>query len=84
MVGFPLLGLVPPFYSRNLEHIHWDQATVLRQAGILSTHVSVEGSEPLRLRLPVAGVESTEMLLNPYLHNSNEMLKPEWTSTQPI
>ncbi|KAF9535013.1 hypothetical protein CPB83DRAFT_843335 [Crepidotus variabilis] len=58
------------------EHIHWDQATVLRQAGILPTHLPLPSGGSLRL--PVAGVESAEMLSDPSSHNSNEMMSSEW------
>ncbi|KAF8914153.1 hypothetical protein CPB84DRAFT_1669963 [Gymnopilus junonius] len=66
------------------EHIWWDQATVLRQAGILPSHLpfSDTKAEPgvpsARLRLPVAGVESAQKLINEIEGRSNEMFGPEW------
>jgi len=57
------------------EHIWWDQATVLRQVGILPTHLpypAVGGHQ--QLRLPVAGVECAEMLINEANGKSNEMM----------
>lgn len=44
------------------EHIYWDQASVLAQLGLLDA-----------LKLPVAGVESAEKVLNPKLP-SNELM----------
>jgi carboxymethylenebutenolidase len=62
------------------EHIWWDQATVLRQAGILPTHVPFSGPDGLSgtLRLPVAGAESAHMLLDEINGKSNEMMGPDW------
>lgn len=44
------------------EHIYWDQASVLAQLGLLDT-----------AKLPVAGIESAEKVLNPKLP-SNELM----------
>jgi carboxymethylenebutenolidase len=44
------------------EHIYWDQASVLAQLGLIDTQ-----------KLPVAGVESAEKVLNPKLP-SNELM----------
>ncbi|HJT65699.1 MAG TPA: dienelactone hydrolase family protein [Pyrinomonadaceae bacterium] len=46
------------------EHIYWDQASVLAQLGLLDAR-----------RLPVAGVESAEKVLNPQLP-SNTLMHP--------
>ncbi|HEX6046006.1 MAG TPA: dienelactone hydrolase family protein [Pyrinomonadaceae bacterium] len=45
------------------EHIYWDQASVLAQLGLIDA-----------AKLPVAGVESAEKVLNPKLP-SNELMK---------
>ena len=45
------------------EHIYWDQASVLAQLGLIET-----------AKLPVAGVETAEKVLNPSLP-ANEMMK---------
>lgn len=45
------------------EHIYWDQASVLAQLGLIDVS-----------KLPVAGVESAEKVLNPKLQ-SNELMK---------
>jgi carboxymethylenebutenolidase len=45
------------------EHIYWDQASVLAQLGLIDSQ-----------KLPVAGVESAEKVLNPKLP-SNELMK---------
>jgi carboxymethylenebutenolidase len=67
------------------EHIWWDQATALRQAGILPSHLpfnddvnGIKGS----LRLPVAGVESAEKLVDESKGQSNQMFGPEWGLTR--
>ena len=66
------------------EHIWWDQATVLRQAGILPSFVPFPdpnegaGGASTLLRLPVAGVESAHILLDKSKARSNEMMGPEW------
>jgi len=68
----------------NIEHIWWDQATVLRQAGILPSFLPFSdpnegaGGASALLRLPVAGVESAHMLLDESKGRSNEMFSPEW------
>lgn len=69
-----------PFLRRyNLEHIWWDQATALLQAGILPNYVphsTPEGQK--KLRLPVAGVESARLLVNEMDRESNEMFGSDW------
>jgi carboxymethylenebutenolidase len=45
------------------EHIYWDQASVLVQLGLIDSQ-----------KLPVAGVESAEKVLDPGLP-SNELLR---------
>ena len=47
------------------EHIYWDQASVLAQLGLIDT-----------AKLPVAGVETAEKVLNPKLP-ANELMKRE-------
>lgn len=60
------------------EHIWWDQATALRQAGVLPTHLPYPGYEGNQtLRLPVAGAESAQMLLE-VSGASNGMFGSEW------
>src|SRR5215472_17166255 len=46
------------------EHIYWDQASVLAQLGLLDSE-----------KLPVAGVESAEKVLNPKLPSNELMLR---------
>jgi len=66
------------------EHIWWDQATVLRQAGILPSFLPFPeanadaGGASVLLRLPVAGVESAYMLLDESKGKSNDMFSSEW------
>lgn len=68
------------FDTQNLaEHIWWDQATALLQAGALPTHLPYPGPEGNQiLRLPVAGAESAYMLLDEANSTSNEMFGTEW------
>ncbi|HZN09750.1 MAG TPA: ester cyclase, partial [Pyrinomonadaceae bacterium] len=62
-VEVPLVAIVH-FRDGKLahEHIYWDQATVLAQLGLIDA-----------AKLPVAGVESAEKVLNPKLP-SNELM----------
>ncbi|PNY28980.1 Uncharacterized protein TCAP_01100 [Tolypocladium capitatum] len=60
------------------EHIWWDQATALRQAGVLPTHVaSPDGG---MVKLPAAGAECARLLVDKRPEGSNEMLDPGWAS----
>ncbi|KAF9569437.1 NTF2-like protein [Agrocybe pediades] len=69
------------------EHIWWDQATALKQAGVLPSYVPFTDSNasasdgPKLLRLPVAGVESANMLIDESKGTSNEMFGPDWGVT---
>ncbi|KAG6833617.1 hypothetical protein H0H87_004244 [Tephrocybe sp. NHM501043] len=61
------------------EHIWWDQATALRQADILPTHLpypALEGKKSLRL--PVTGAESAAMLADEASGMSNAMFGNDW------
>ncbi|KAF5388214.1 hypothetical protein D9615_000053 [Tricholomella constricta] len=61
------------------EHIWWDQATALRQAGVLPSHVPYPTPEgDWSLRLPVAGPESAAMLLDEANGKSNLMFEDDW------
>ncbi|KAG6879507.1 hypothetical protein C0992_002003 [Termitomyces sp. T32_za158] len=61
------------------EHIWWDQATALRQAGILPTHLPYPVPDGIkRLRLPVAGIESATMLAAEANGESNIMFGNDW------
>ncbi|KAF8665700.1 hypothetical protein AX16_000152 [Volvariella volvacea WC 439] len=62
------------------EHIWWDQASALLQAGILPTHVPHPSGQGM-LRLPVAGVEAADMLLDETNGTSNEMLDSKWATS---
>lgn len=89
MVSDYFLVLPHAYFERNYnlgntEHIWWDQATVLRQAGILPSSLPFPdpnedaGGVSALLRLPVAGVESARKLLDESKGRSNEMFGPEW------
>lgn len=41
-----------------------------------------EGTAPAMLRLPIAGVESANMLIDESKGKSNEMLGPDWGISQ--
>ncbi|KAG6889043.1 hypothetical protein C0995_004326 [Termitomyces sp. Mi166 len=61
------------------EHIWWDQATALRQAHILPTHLPFSTPEgEKRLRLPIAGAESAAMLADEANGKSNIMFGNDW------
>ena len=62
------------------EHIWWDQGTALLQAGVLPSHVNHSDGQ---LRLPVAGEESSRLLLDETDGESNQMFGPEWGVSRP-
>ncbi|KJZ73933.1 hypothetical protein HIM_06601 [Hirsutella minnesotensis 3608] len=70
------------------EHIWWDQATALRQVGILPTHLPASVSSRVGgmeekgiVRLPVAGAECARFLADKMSGRSNEMLDPAWAAS---
>jgi len=63
------------------EHIWWDQATALKQAGVLPSLVPYPLSAGQQLRLPVAGAESARLLADETDGKSNEMLGNDWGVT---
>ncbi|KJK88070.1 hypothetical protein H633G_08065 [Metarhizium anisopliae BRIP 53284] len=73
-LAIPMLGVIN-FRGDRLyhEHIWWDQGTVLRQLGLLPTHVP--GPEGKMLRLPVAGAECARLLADETDGKSNEMIE---------
>ncbi|KAG6809762.1 hypothetical protein H0H92_014821 [Tricholoma furcatifolium] len=61
------------------EHIWWDQATVLKQAGILPEYLPYPTLEGIKkLRLPVAGTETAGMLAYEVSGRSNAMFGDDW------
>jgi carboxymethylenebutenolidase len=66
------------------EHIAWDQASVLRQLGLLPEYLPFpyplpDGRKPaagkrFEYRVPVAGAETAEKLINEAAVESNRML----------
>ncbi|KAG6813452.1 hypothetical protein H0H92_010786 [Tricholoma furcatifolium] len=61
------------------EHIWWDQATALRQAGILPEYLPYPTPEGIKnLRLPVTGAESAMMLADEASGQSNAMFGNDW------
>ncbi|KAF8803751.1 hypothetical protein BYT27DRAFT_7195092 [Phlegmacium glaucopus] len=84
-LSVPMIAIVNVRGDRvSNEHIWWDQATVLRQAGIMPSFLPFPdpnadaGSTSQLLRLPVTGVECAHMLLDESKGKSNEMFGPEW------
>jgi hypothetical protein len=64
------------------EHVYWDQASVLVQAGLLDPntvpgHLRKQGMQ----RLPVTGTEEAKKLKDPQAVESNKLL-PKWTEGQ--
>jgi carboxymethylenebutenolidase len=63
------------------EHISWDQASALKQAGLLPEWVpfehEVEGLEgkKVEVRLPVAGVEASRKLVDESCEVSNKLME---------
>ncbi|PHH68733.1 hypothetical protein CDD83_5997 [Cordyceps sp. RAO-2017] len=70
------------------EHIWWDQATALRQAGLLPTHLPAPDAgggaapppttAPAMTRLPVVGAECARLLAGDARAACNELLDPAW------
>lgn len=74
-LAIPMVGIINIRGDRLFhEHIWWDQGTVLRQLGILPTHLPYEGG---MVHLPVAGVECARLLLDERDGKSNEMIEGE-------
>ncbi|KAL7914943.1 hypothetical protein GGI35DRAFT_474648 [Trichoderma velutinum] len=72
-LAIPMVGVINIRGDRLYhEHIWWDQGTVLRQLGILPTHLPYEGGV---VKLPVAGVETARLLLDERDGTSNEMIE---------
>ncbi|KAF8826435.1 hypothetical protein HHX47_DHR5000156 [Lentinula edodes] len=76
LLEIPMMGVIN---IRGDQHIWWDQATALFQAGILASHVPYPTPEGQKmLRLPVLGAESARMLINEMDGKSNVMLGSDW------
>ncbi|PNP49649.1 hypothetical protein THARTR1_09660 [Trichoderma harzianum] len=72
-LAIPMVGVINIRGDRLYhEHIWWDQGTVLRQLGILPTHLPYEGG---LVKLPVAGDETARLLLDERDGTSNEMIE---------
>lgn len=68
------------------EHIHWDQATVLVQVGLLDPKLvpetfktAEEGREKEVKRLPVCGREAARKAVDEHDGKSNELI-PDWST----
>lgn len=79
-LAIPMLGVINVRGDRLYhEHIWWDQATCLLQAGLIPTHISYplpDGQQ--QLRLPVAGNECARLLVDETDGKSNEMFSSDW------
>lgn len=69
------------------EHIHWDQATAMRQAGLLPEWVkfpyAIEGKEAdagksYEVRAPTTGVETARKLVDEGSLESNKLMEAKW------
>lgn len=60
------------------EHIWWDQASVLRQIGILPSHLDHSGQQQ---KLPVSGTEQAQLLIGAAGVEGNQMLSSAWTTS---
>ncbi|KAJ7781662.1 NTF2-like protein [Mycena metata] len=73
-LAIPMVGVINIRGDRLYhEHIWWDQGTALMQAGIIPTHIPLDGKT---LRLPIAGAESATILIDERSVPQNEMLGP--------
>jgi len=75
------------------EHIHWDQATALRQAGLLPEWTTfpyhIDGRQPadgkrFEIRVPTAGVETARKLVDEGAVASNLLMKGEWREVDDV
>ncbi|SPO02310.1 related to dienelactone hydrolase and related enzymes [Cephalotrichum gorgonifer] len=72
------------------EHISWDQATVLRQLGLMPEWLPfphpVAGREgqTLQYRVPVAGADTARKLQDLASVESNQMLEPGWGGVREV
>ena len=65
------------------EHIYWDQASVLVQAGLLNPNMVPESMKKQGMkRLPVYGAETATKVLDESSQPSNELLS-SWKSEKP-
>ncbi|CEJ81212.1 hypothetical protein VHEMI01354 [[Torrubiella] hemipterigena] len=78
-ISVPMLAVVNVRGDRLYhEHIWWDQASVLRQIGILPSHLDHNGQQQ---KLPVSGTEQAQLLIGAAGVEGNQMLSPEWTTS---
>jgi carboxymethylenebutenolidase len=66
--------------ERPTEHIWWDQAGALRQAGLLPERVPLPGADGGTLRLPVAGAEAARLAVDEMAGGGNAMLSETWAN----
>lgn len=75
------------------EHIHWDQGTAMRQAGLLPEWVKFEGEIEGRkakdgmrfeVRLPTAGVETARKLADEGAVESNGLMGKGWREVEDV
>ncbi|CAE6427172.1 unnamed protein product [Rhizoctonia solani] len=56
------------------EHIYWDQASVLVQIGLLPEKLAFPGTSN-EIKLPVAGIEQAEKMVDPNAKESNLLIR---------
>ncbi|KAF1975642.1 NTF2-like protein [Bimuria novae-zelandiae CBS 107.79] len=75
------------------EHIHWDQGTAMRQAGILPEWLrypySIDGKESsegkrYEVRAPTTGVETARKLVDEGSLESNRLMETQWREVDDI
>ncbi|KAK7061348.1 hypothetical protein R3P38DRAFT_2828995 [Favolaschia claudopus] len=75
-ITLPMLGVINIRGDRLYhEHLWWDQASALKQVGLMPEHVSLNGKT---LRLPISGVEAATLLRDETAHPPNEMMGPDY------
>jgi carboxymethylenebutenolidase len=69
------------------EHISWDHATLLKQAGLLPEYVpfpyEIRGEAPPKgkryeIQLPVVGMEGSRKLVDEGCEESNKLMGGQW------
>ncbi|KAF2442265.1 NTF2-like protein [Karstenula rhodostoma CBS 690.94] len=75
------------------EHIHWDQGTAMRQAGLLPEWAKfpypIEGKEVptgkrFEVKLPTTGVETARKLVDEGAIESNNLMEAEWREVDDV
>ncbi|PWN46532.1 hypothetical protein IE53DRAFT_391296 [Violaceomyces palustris] len=83
-IEIPMVGIIN-FRGSKLafESLYWDQSNVLVQLGLLDPEKSSLGkdSQGRRIRLPIAGQEVSQKVLDPLGRPSNQLMGEKWEAT---